>query len=194
MNDGAAVADHALVLHFVRHGETPWNSERRIQGQEAGVPLSENGRAQARAIAEELASASPSLIIASDLERTMETARIIAGRLGLRIVPEQALRERHFGIAQGRLYAEVAELVEGWWQSPDHRVDGGESNREMHDRVARYLEDLIAQPPAREIIFVTHGGTMNMALAWLSGTPVDGYEWERFGNCDLRTVVVERGV
>jgi len=192
MSEGAIVGEHRLVLHIVRHGETPWNSERRIQGQQHDVPLSENGREQARAIAEELAAAAASMIIASDLERTMETARIIGARLRLDVTPEPALRERHFGIVQGRLYEDVAKLVDGWWKSPDHRVEGGESNREMYERVAVYLEGLIAAPPANEIILVTHGGTMNMALAWLSGAPVDGYEWQRFGNCDLRTVVVER--
>jgi probable phosphoglycerate mutase len=193
VKEGSVVGEHRrLVLHIVRHGETPWNSERRIQGQQHDVPLSENGREQARAIADELASTAASMIIASDLDRTMQTARIIGARLGLDVTPEPALRERHFGIVQGRLYEEVAQSVDGWWRSPDHRVEGGESNREMFERVAGYLRALVASPPASEIIVVTHGGTMNMALAWLSGTPVDGYEWQRFGNCDLRTVVVER--
>jgi broad specificity phosphatase PhoE len=186
-------AERRLILHFVRHGETDWNAERRIQGQLKDVALSENGREQARAIAEQLRSTSATMVIASDLDRTMETARIIAERLGLDVTPEPALRERHFGIVQGRLYADadVAPLVEGWWQTADHRVEGGESNREMYERVARYLQSLVAAPPAGEIIVVTHGGTMNMAVAWLAGTPVDTHEWQRFANCDVRTVVVE---
>jgi probable phosphoglycerate mutase len=180
-----------LTLHLVRHGETTWNSERRIQGQQHDVPLSERGREQARVVAEALAeTASPELIIASDLDRAMQTAEIIAGRLALPVLAEPALRERHFGIAQGRLYEDVAKMVEGWWRDPDHRVEGGESNRDMYERVAAYLEALVAAPPARELILVTHGGTMNMAVAWLSNTPVDVFEWQRFDNCDLRTVVV----
>jgi probable phosphoglycerate mutase len=191
MSEETVIGEQRLVLHIVRHGETPWNSERRIQGQRHDVPLSENGRAQARAIAEELSVSHATMIIASDLDRTMQTAHIIAERLGLEVVPEPALRERHFGIVQGELYEDVAKLVDGWWQTPDHRVEGGESNREMYERVGEYLARLVATPPASEIILVTHGGTMNMALAWLAGAPVDGYEWQRFGNCDLRTVIVE---
>ncbi|MEX0750701.1 MAG: histidine phosphatase family protein [Dehalococcoidia bacterium] len=191
MTEGAIVGERRLVLHLVRHAETDWNAERRIQGQLKDVALSANGREQARAIAEELASASATLIIASDLDRTMQTAQIIAGRLALPVTPEPALRERHFGIVEGQLYADVAKLVDGWWQTPDHRVEGGESNREMYDRVARCLERLVAEPPADEIILVTHGGTMNMAVAWLAGVPVDAHEWQRFDNCALRTVVVE---
>jgi probable phosphoglycerate mutase len=180
-----------LTLHIVRHGETTWNSERRIQGQQHDVPLSERGREQALAVAEALAAnASPQLIIASDLHRTVQTAEIIAARLALPVFAEPALRERHFGIAQGQLYADAAKLVEGWWQDPDHRVEGGESNREMYDRVAAYLAELTAAPPARELVLVTHGGTMNMMVASLANTPIEALEWQRFDNCDLRTVVV----
>jgi len=186
-----ARVNHELTLHIVRHGETAWNSERRIQGQQHDVPLSERGREQARDVAEALAAnAAPELIIASDLDRTMQTAEIIAARLALPLFAEPALRERHFGIAQGQLYEEVAKLVAGWWQDPDHRVEGGESNREMYERVAAYLAGLVAAPPARELVLVTHGGTMNMAVAWLANTPVEALEWQRFDNCDLRTIIV----
>lgn len=190
MSGSPRVVSNKLVLHFVRHGETDWNAERRIQGQLKEVALSVNGRQQARAIADELATTNATLIIASDLDRTMQTAEIISERLQLPIVAEPALRERHFGITQGQFYADVADLVHEWWKHADHRVEGGESNREVYERVSRYLQRLIADPPGRELILVTHGGTMNMALAWLDRVPVDAYEFQRFENCAVRTVVV----
>lgn len=190
MSDAAGVPGDDLVLHFVRHGETDWNAERRIQGQLKEVALSANGREQARAIAEDLAATSATLIIASDLDRTMQTAEIISKRLQLPIATEPALRERHFGITQGELYSDVADLVHEWWKTADHRVEGGESNRDVYERVSRYLQRLVADPPGRELILVTHGGTMNMALAWLDRVPVDTYEFQRFENCAVRTVVV----
>jgi probable phosphoglycerate mutase len=187
------VGEHQVTLHFVRHGETDWNAERRIQGQLQDVALSDKGRDQAREVAELLASTTAAtMLIASDLDRTMQTAYIIAEHLGLSVTPEPALRERHFGIAQGRLYADVADLVNEWWKHADHRVEGGESNRDLYHRVARYLEALVADPPAAELILVTHGGTMNIAVAWLAGLPIDGLEWQRFDNCALRTVTVQR--
>jgi probable phosphoglycerate mutase len=192
MTDEVISQPQTLVLHIVRHGETDFNAERRIQGQMQEVALSERGREQARVIAEELAeSTRASAIIASDLDRTMQTAAIIGERLRLPVTPEPALRERHFGVVQGQLYADVADQVEGWWADPDHRVDGGESNREMYERVAAYLRGLVADPPGPELILVTHGGTMNMAVAWLAGASVDAHEWVRFGNCDVRTVEVD---
>jgi len=185
------MSDDTIVLHFVRHGETPYNAERRIQGQMHDVPLSDRGREQAREIADELARiAKPELIISSDLLRAMQTAEIIAERLALPVTPEPALRERHFGIAQGQLYADVAELVQEWWKRHDYRIDGGETNREMYARVAAYLGRLRAGPPARELVLVAHGGTVNMALACLAGIPLDEMEWERLENCAIRTVTV----
>src|SRR6185436_10822987 len=91
------ITTRTLTLHFVRHGETDWNAERRIQGQLAHVGLSELGHEQARAVAEELAGCGAGALYASDLSRTMQTAQPIAERLGLEIVQEPALRERHFG-------------------------------------------------------------------------------------------------
>jgi probable phosphoglycerate mutase len=178
-------------LHFVRHGETAWNAERRIQGQTHDVQLSDRGREQAAAIAEELASASAGLIITSDLARTVETARIIAARIDAPILQEAALRERHFGIAQGRLYEDVAGLLTGWRTDVDSRVEGGESNREMYGRVSQFLDRLATQPPCSSIVVVTHGGTMNAALAYLRGLPVERMEWQRFDNCALETVYLD---
>jgi broad specificity phosphatase PhoE len=178
-----------LTLHFVRHGETTFNAERRIQGQMHEVSLSERGREQAAAVAAQLVGTGASLIYASDLMRAVETARIIAGRLKLPIVEEPALRELHFGITQGRLYDEAAELVKDW-RLPDNRIEGGETYREMYERVAAFLGGLRAKPPAPEIILVTHGGTMNAALAYLRGQSVDAMEWQRFDNCALETVTV----
>lgn len=177
-----------LTLHLVRHGETTYNAERRIQGQQHDVPLSDLGREQAHGIAEQLTSTSASLIYASDLLRTVETARIIAGRIAAPIVETPALRELHFGIAQGRLYEEVIELVKDWRTAPDSRVEGGESFREMYARVAKFLDGLRASPPADEVVLVTHGGTMNAALAYLAGRGVEEMEWRRIENCALETV------
>jgi broad specificity phosphatase PhoE len=181
---------HTITLHFVRHGETTYNAERRIQGQMHEVALSDRGRDQAAGIAEQLALTGATLIHASDLLRTMQTARIIGERIGAPIVETPALRELHFGIAQGRLYDDVAELVKDW-RMPDNRIEGGETFREMHARVGAFIEALRREPPAREIVVVTHGGTMNAALAYVAGVSVDEMQWRRFDNCALETVTVD---
>lgn len=180
-----------LIVHFVRHGETTYNAERRVQGQMNEVPLSETGRRQAIEIAETLASTHASAIISSDLLRAMDTARSIAARLDLPVTPEPALRERHFGVAQDRLYADFDEDTRArWWSNMHDRFDGGESWADVYDRVAAFLDGLRAHAPARELILVAHGGSVNVALTYLAGKPVDEMTWERLENCAVRTVTL----
>ena len=178
-----------LVLHFVRHGETAWNAERRFQTPE--VPLSENGRAQAEEVAATLAqSTHADLILASDYARTLETAAIISERLGLPIVEEPALRERNFGVARGQLYADIGEAKIALWRDPHHRIEEGESWADVFVRVQAFLERLQASPPARELILVTHGGTMNVAMSLVAGGTIDAFELAPLENCAVRTLVL----
>src|SRR3982751_2687844 len=95
------------TLHLVRHGETNWNRDGRIQGW-SDVPLSDVGREQARELAADLAERPIGAIYSSDLRRAFETAEPLAQRRGLPIRSSPALRERNFGANEGRTSAEVA--------------------------------------------------------------------------------------
>ena len=179
-----------LTLHFVRHGETPGNAERRFQKPD--VPLSDTGRAQAIAVAQTLATTThPDAILASDYARTMQTAAAIGERLGLPVTEEPALRERNFGYARGQLYTDIGEATIALWRDPHFRIAEGESWADVHERVARFLESLRSAPPARELILVTHGGSMSVALDYLAGKPIDTFVITPLENCALRTVVLE---
>lgn len=178
-----------LTLHLVRHGETAWNAERRFQTPD--VPLSDTGREQARAVAETLAGVSAGLVLASDYARTLETADIIATRLALPVLKEPALRERNFGVARGRLYAEIGAETLAQWRNPRVRIEQGESWADVFDRVAALFARLRAAPPAGEMILVTHGGTMNVILQHLQTIDIDAFELAPLENCALRTVVLD---
>lgn len=179
-----------LTLHFVRHGETAGNAERRFQTPD--VPLSEAGRAQALAVAATLLETTRAgAILTSDYSRTMETAAAIGQRLGLPIVEEPALRERNFGYARGRLYADIGEETMARWRDPYERIEQGESWADVYDRVKDFLDGLRASPPAHELILVTHGGAMSVALDYLAGKPIDEFVLTPLDNCAVRTVVLE---
>ncbi len=182
-----------VVLHFVRHGETTWNAERRIQGQTHDVPLSERGREQAREVAQTLASVPAGAIYSSDLRRAIETATPIAEALRLPVIEVPELRERHFGELQGQRYEDVRQRMETAWRDPDLRVPGGESWRDAYDRVSRFLDTIRAAPPAPELVLVTHGGTLNLALTYLAGAGLESLTWERIENCAVKTIVLPSG-
>lgn len=180
----------SLTLHFVRHGETRGNAERRFQTPDA--PLSDTGRAQAFAVAATLLETTRAeAILASDYTRAMETAAAISERLRLPIVEEPALRERNFGYARGQLYADIGEEAMALWRDPHFRIDQGESWADVHERVARFLAALRASPPARELILVTHGGCMSVALDYLAGKSIDTFVLTPLENCAVRTVVLD---
>lgn len=183
-----------ITLHFVRHGETADNAIRRFQMPD--VPLSDRGREQAAAVAQTLvasvkARAPRAALFASDYARTLETAGIIAPTLGLTIVPEPALRERHFGVARGQMYADIGEELLASWRDPFVRVPEGESWADVFERVGALIERLRADPPASELVLVTHGGAMSVALALLTGTPVAEFAVLPLENCAVRTVALD---
>ena len=182
-----AAAIDTITLHFVRHGQTEFNAERRFQHPE--TPLSADGRAQAAAVAETLAKLNAEMILASDYARAFETAGIIAERLKLPVTVEPALRERNFGVLRGQLYADLGEeYVRSVYDGYTTGVNEGESWYDVHTRIAALLARLRSSPPAREMILVTHGGALNVALHCLRGADDATFALERFENCAVRTV------
>ncbi len=183
------VSSSTILIHFVRHGETPGNAERRFQTPD--VPLSEAGRAQAAAVAATLRETTRAeAILSSDYARAWETARTIGEHLQLAVTEEPALRERNFGIARGQLYADIGEETIALWRSPHYRIEEGESWADVYVRMGEFLERLRTAPPARELILVTHGGAMNVALAYLAGTSIDEFELAPLENCAVRSVTL----
>ena len=149
-------------LVLVRHGESAWNAERRIQGQ-GGTGLSELGHEQARATATVLARIyAGAVVVTSDLQRCLETAEPLGDALGVRPRPEPGLRERDFGSWSGLLVTDVAERDpqrwERWRRGEDVVAEvGGEDTPTLVARVVATLEALAVQD-ASAVICVTHGG------------------------------------
>jgi probable phosphoglycerate mutase len=159
---------HSLAfthLILIRHGETAWNRERRLQGQ-LDIPLNATGVAQADALAQALAGEPIDAVYASDLSRAMQTAAPLAGALGLAVQPDPRLRERCYGTLEGMTYAEVAEqLPEDFarWQAriPDYAPDGGESLLAFHERAVDAALALGRRHPGERIALVAHGGVLD---------------------------------
>jgi probable phosphoglycerate mutase len=153
---------------FVRHGETTWNAERRMQGH-IDIPLNTTGMAQANRLANALMQNKYSFnaIYSSDLERALHTANAVANALSLAVQTTPQLRERNVGQLQGLLLSEAPVLLPEIWQSHiarelDHDLGGGESIRAFHQRMQGVLELLLRQHRGQSILAVSHGGSLDM--------------------------------
>lgn len=189
------MAETTILL--VRHGETDSNAEGRIQGQ-TNTPLNERGRAQAQALADELAGEAIAAVYSSDLDRARETAEILAGRLDLPVVVDPALRERNFGSWEGRTVDELEARWPGAW-ARWREGDEGEGDVEDHLALAARVRDAIhrlaAAHPGERILVVAHGGAMRVILTDAAGLtyPQARREQRNIANCDLSRLSVENG-
>lgn len=152
-------------LLAVRHGETAWNVDTRLQGQ-LDVPLNANGERQAMRLAQALADDGVELIVSSDLARARQTAQAVADRLGLPLATHPGLRERHFGEFQGHTYAEVEQRwpeASARWKrrEPGFGAPGGETLQGFYDRVVATASGIAAAHPGRHVLLVTHGGVLD---------------------------------
>lgn len=162
---------------FVRHGETEWNAERRIQGQ-IDIGLNEIGQQQARAAGRWLRSAAITALYASDLQRAWRTGVAIGQALGLPPVPTPELRERRYGIFEGLTYAEAARrFPEGYaafeGRNADYAFENGESLKVMYTRVTEKLMELVACHPGENIAVVVHGGVLDVINRFVRGNPLE---------------------
>jgi probable phosphoglycerate mutase len=147
------------VFALVRHGETDWNRERRIQGS-TDIPLNDTGREQARATGALLASRRWTALVASPLSRAAETARVIGVHVGLAEPElEPRLVERDYGQAEGLTGAEIDVKF------PDGAdVPGREAREAVAERAVAALHDLAAMHPGEAVIVVAHGGVIRSVL------------------------------
>ena len=164
------------TLVLIRHGETVWNRDGRIQGH-LDSALTATGIAQAEACALRLQTETIEQVIASDLPRVKHTAEIlVAGRnLPIQFGPE--FRERAYGIGEGMTFSELDAIHPEMYSSlrttdPDFTVEGGESRRQFHDRITRALWQVVADHAGKRILVVTHGGVLGVIYRWLYKLPI----------------------
>ena len=163
---------------IVRHGETDWNLERRLQGQ-IDIGLNAAGRTQAEAAAHGLEQHAFAALYSSDLQRTLQTAAVLAGRLALPVRPEAGLRERHYGVFQGRTATEFARdhpdaHARFLSRDPDYDFGHGESLRSFAARVSETIERLASLHAGQTLLLVTHGGVLDIVYRRITDRDLSG--------------------
>jgi probable phosphoglycerate mutase len=170
------VAETRILL--IRHGETEWNRAGRIQGYHADSVLTEAGREQARALAGRLAGERFDALHSSDAGRTRQTAAPISTATGREVVYDAALRERNYGVFEGRTYQEVEREYPEAFQKvrardPYYVPPGGESAVQFRDRIVAVLERIAAGVAGKSVAVITHGGVLGMMYRHVTGAPLD---------------------
>lgn len=159
------MSDSSTRILAIRHGETAWNLDTRIQGH-LDIGLNATGRWQAQRLGQAVADEPLSAVYSSDLARARDTAQAVATAAGLTVQVDAGLRERAFGVFQGQTFDEITARwpVEGKrWRKrdPDFAPEGGESLVDFYARCVGTAERLAALHPGQTIALVAHGGVMD---------------------------------
>ena len=168
----------ATRIIAVRHGETAWNVDARIQGH-IDIALNERGRQQARKLGQALAGEAIGAVYSSDLGRAHETASAVASLAGIPVVTDRGLRERCFGMFEGKTFDEIhatwPDQAHSWrtripdWVPPE----GGESLLQLRSRVGAVLHTLAARHAGDQILVVAHGGVLDALYRLATGQDVN---------------------
>jgi broad specificity phosphatase PhoE len=169
------------IVGLLRHGQTDWNIDFRLQGV-TDIPLNSTGIAQAKAAAKAIPQGYWNFVASSPLTRAVDTAQIVAQQISIpELVIEPLLLERSFGDAEGMTHAE--------WKAayPDGMPPGGESLELLRTRAIRLLEHLLAQYRGTKVLAVSHGALIRKLVRMVSQGefPLDG---QRFENTSLTVI------
>jgi 2,3-bisphosphoglycerate-dependent phosphoglycerate mutase len=177
----------------IRHGETAWNVDTRIQGQ-LDISLNDKGRWQAAQAGIALAHEHIDAIVSSDLARAYETALAVAKPHGLNVLTDLGLREREFGFFQGKTFLEIEaqhpeEALKWRKRVPDFAPSGGESLLIFRERVTQCLRGLVAQYAGKHLVLVSHGGVMDIIYREATQLDLQAPRSWQLGNASINRVL-----
>lgn len=178
-----------MILHLIRHGQSTWNAEGRLQGQTMDVPLTDLGRRQAADAAGLLGSHRLAAVWSSDQLRARRTAEIIAAPHGLRVTLTHLLREQALGELEGTLMRDLREepVPEGAHIS-EICWGGGESVQQVHGRMLRLCDALDEQfSDTDEVALISHGDALRILMAVLERRGHRDIDWVPVENCQALT-------
>lgn len=177
-----------MRLHLIRHGQTNWNKERRVQGQTESE-LTQLGREQASALRPQMAEIDIAKVYCSSSLRTRQTADCIFSETGKDIEYWDALREINLGPWEGQLYDDIAIHSptdhSHFWEAPHlFNVSGAETFQDIQDRGVAAIHRIAEQHPGDEIALVSHGAIIKTILSHVEGRPLSRL-WEppQMHNC-----------
>lgn len=187
-----------MILYLIRHGETDWNREGKLQGR-ADIMLNENGRRAARLTREGLKDVPFDVAFTSPLKRAKETAEIILEGRDIEIIEDERIIEICFGKYEGTKTSEADENIEHFLYRPEYykACEHGESLEELFEREREFLEELCADPKYQDstILISTHGAALSGLLCIIKEWPIaDFWKGGLHKNCGFSVIEVKDGV
>lgn len=159
--------DREATLILIRHGETTWNADGRVQGH-TNSPLNERGKQQAQRVAQHLARVKVHAVYSSDSTRALETANQVAAAHRLQVMASEELRERNYGVLEGKTLAEAARTQGTWFLSwQENRLNAppaGESQQQMCERIMEAIRRIASAHAGQTVVVSTHGGPIKSAV------------------------------
>lgn len=160
-----------MVFYLVRHGQTDWNAQEKVQGV-TDIPLNETGLAQAAHARELMKDLPIDIIFSSPLVRAYKTAEIINEYHHVPIVPDARLKERNYGCFEAVHYNEYPG-VEFWDYAQNKRYEGAETVLEVFQRVYSLLDEIRRAHPGKCVMLAMHGGAARAVYCYFNGFPKD---------------------
>jgi len=182
-----------LRIFLTRHGETVWNAEHRVQGH-TDLKLNDRGISQAERLAARIEGLNISTVFSSDLSRAADTAKILLKKLpGAAYHSTFLLRERNWGVFEGKTWQDIEshlpeEIRELRSHPVDFRPEGGESRRDVLDRIEKFVGELIENHWNQDVILVTHGGVSSLLIKYMTGMDLANITPFRIENCSISVI------
>lgn len=186
-----------MILYMIRHGETDWNVERKLQGM-TDIPLNGNGRRAAELTREGLRDVKFDVAFSSPLSRAKETAEIILEGTNVEIIVDERIREVGFGSFEGTDSSEFAEGIKKFFTQPElfEATNGAESYESLLKRERSFWDDLCTNPQYQDstVLLVTHGAALNGLLCVMKEKPIaDFWKCGLHKNCGMTIVEAKDG-
>ncbi len=183
----------ATRIIAIRHGETAWNVDSRLQGH-LDIPLNDVGLWQARQAALALADEPIDAIYSSDLQRAWVTARAIAETTQAPLTAHQGLRERSFGVLQGHTFEELEakepEQAYRWRKrDPAFAPEGGESLIALRERITATTHALASRHVGEQIVLVAHGGVLDVLYRAATRQDIQAPRTWQLGNAAINRLL-----
>ena len=172
-----------MRILLLRHGQTDWNAQCKLQGQ-VDIPLNRTGIAQAAKVKSDLEEYNIDITFVSPLNRAIATEEIIKGDKNWKTLIEPRLIERSFGIYEGTDYNSLGALNLRDWKA-NIPIPGGESCMQVYERILSFLEHLQAEYPDKTVMLVTHSNVARCIYWYFKGFPIDNSPPYKTPHCQI---------